>query len=45
MANQKKKGKHTEHQTIKPGKSKKDEISDKDLDKVSGGGYVEIHKE
>ena len=42
MSDQKKKGKHHEQETIKPGKSRKDELSEKDLDKASGGGYIKI---
>ena len=38
MAIIKKKGKHHEQETIKPGKSRKDELSEKDLEKASGGG-------
>ena len=38
MAIIKKKGKHHEQETIKPGKGKKDELSEKDLEKASGGG-------
>ena len=37
MSDEKKKGKHHEKETMKPGKSRKDELSDKDLDKASGG--------
>ena len=36
----KKKGKHHEQESIKPGKSRKDELSEKDLDKASGGGTL-----
>lgn len=36
MPHAKKKGNH-EKETIKPAKSKKDELSDKDLEKASGG--------
>ncbi len=38
MSAPKKKGKH---ETIKPGKSKKEELSDKDLDKAVGAGWIE----
>ena len=38
MSVEKKKGKHHEQETIKPGKGRKDELSEKDLDKASGGG-------
>ena len=45
MSDGKKKGKHHEQETVKPGKSKKDELSEKDLDKASGGGsWLEIDK-
>lgn len=37
MADEKKKGKHREQESIKHGKGKKGELSDKDLDKASGG--------
>jgi hypothetical protein len=40
MADKKKQGKHHDQETIKPGKAKKDEISDKDLEKASGGGFT-----
>lgn len=38
MPVEKKKGKHNEKETVKPGKSRKDELSEKELDKASGGG-------
>jgi len=37
MADKKKHGKHHNQETIKPGKAKKDELSEKDLDQASGG--------
>jgi hypothetical protein len=39
MSEQKKKGKHT-HETIKPGKGRRDELSEKDLEKAAGGGIA-----
>ena len=38
MAVEKHKGKHPHKETAKPGHSKKAELSDKDLDKITGGG-------
>ena len=38
MADEKRKGKHHEQQTIKPVKGRKDELSEKDLDKAAGAG-------
>lgn len=37
MVEDKKKGKHHEQEAVKHGKGRKDELSDKDLDKASGG--------
>ena len=37
MADEKKEGKQYDPSTIKPGESKKDEISQEELSKVSGG--------
>jgi len=37
MAVEKHKGKHQQKETVKPGHSKKAELSDKDLDKITGG--------
>ena len=37
MAGSKHKRKHHDQETIKPGKGRKDELSEKDLDKASGG--------
>ena len=38
MPEQKNKGKHHEKETTKPGKNRKEELSEKELDKASGGG-------
>ncbi len=38
MADTKHKGKHHQHETTRPGKGRKDELTDKDLEKASGGG-------
>ncbi|HTS68568.1 MAG TPA: hypothetical protein VMO17_06260 [Terriglobia bacterium] len=37
MADEKNKGQHPDQQTTKPGKSKSDELSDKDLERAAGG--------
>ena len=37
MSKDKKKGKHHDQETIKPGKGRKDELSEKDLDQATGG--------
>lgn len=44
MADEKNEGKHHEQETIKPVKGQKDELAEKDLDKASGGGWVELNK-
>lgn len=44
MVNEKKKGKHHEQETIKPGKNRKEELSEKDLDKASGGAIEYFDK-
>ena len=38
------KGSTTNRETIKPVKGQKDELAEKDLDKASGGGWVELNK-
>jgi hypothetical protein len=38
MADSKHKGKHQKHETAKPGKGTKDELTDNDLEQASGGG-------
>ena len=45
MSDEKKKGKHHGQETVKQGKPRKDELSEKDLDKASGGGsWIEINQ-
>jgi hypothetical protein len=41
MADEKKKAIEKDQETIKPDGGKKDELSEKDLDKASGGGHVQ----
>jgi hypothetical protein len=42
MADSKHKGKHQKHETVKPGKGRKDELTDKDLDQASGGTGLKL---